>query len=352
MSNGGITQLVAIGAQDVHITGDPQVTFFHSTFKRHTNFSMFTSEQIIQGNPSPGGMSTFELSRAGDLLSYTYLVSYDNATAAPVSDELGWSNLIDYAELLIGGQVVDTQDTTFTEYIAPDLLAQTFAKSSAGGVHAGATNDSAFYPFRFFFCESWQHALPLVAVQYSTVEIRVYWKRTMPANYRFRAFSRYVAVDTDERNSLVSTPEIDILMFQVQKSAPSHQKVQELNFNHPVKFLASPNVSETNPLCSPTEMVKLDANGTELMDYMHASPFYTSVPSYYHTEYAYGNQTSMFIVPFCLSTCKIQPTGSLNFSRLDSFKLHCTAPVTEPVYAVNYNVLKIKNGTCAQMYAN
>ena len=353
MSNGGITQLVAIGAQDVHITGDPQVTFFHSTYKRHTNFSMFNAEQIIQGTPGPGRMSTFEIGRSGDLLSYTYLVSYDSTTGKPVADTEGWSNLIDYCELLIGGQVVDTQDTTFTENIAPDVLSQTFAKSSFGGNHGGGTNESLFYPFRFFFCESWQHVLPLIAMPYSTIEIRIYWKSSLASNYRFRAFSKYIALDTVERDNLVNSDELNILMFQVQKSPASRTKVQELNFNHPVKFLVSTNTqSETNMLCSKDALVRLEANGTELTDYLAGAPFFTSIPSYYHTEYAYGNDLTMFIVPFCLSTCKIQPTGSLNFSRLDSFKIHCSEPITEPVYAVNFNVLKIKNGMCAQMYAN
>jgi hypothetical protein len=106
----GITQLIAIGAQDVHITGDPQVTFFQSTYKRYTNFAMFSAEQIMKGNPAPGGMSMVEIDKSGDLLSYIYLVAYDSANNTPVNITGGWDNVIESAELLISGQVVDTQN--------------------------------------------------------------------------------------------------------------------------------------------------------------------------------------------------------------------------------------------------
>jgi hypothetical protein len=39
MSSTAIQRLVAIGAQDVHLTGDPEISFFNSSYKRHTNFS-------------------------------------------------------------------------------------------------------------------------------------------------------------------------------------------------------------------------------------------------------------------------------------------------------------------------
>ena len=50
--SGGIAQLVAVGAQDVHLVGQPEVSFFRSTYKRHTNFSQTVERQVIQGNVS------------------------------------------------------------------------------------------------------------------------------------------------------------------------------------------------------------------------------------------------------------------------------------------------------------
>ena len=48
--SGGIAQLVAVGAQDAHLVGKPEVSFFQSIYKRHTNFSHVVERQVIQGN--------------------------------------------------------------------------------------------------------------------------------------------------------------------------------------------------------------------------------------------------------------------------------------------------------------
>ncbi len=65
--SGGIAQLVAVGAQDAHLVGDPEVSFFRSTYRRHTNFSQTVERQVIQGALSSGGMSTIRFERKGDL---------------------------------------------------------------------------------------------------------------------------------------------------------------------------------------------------------------------------------------------------------------------------------------------
>jgi hypothetical protein len=66
--SGGIAQLVAVGAQDAHLVGDPEVSFFRSTYRRHTNFSQTVERQVIQGALSAGGMSTVRFERKGDLV--------------------------------------------------------------------------------------------------------------------------------------------------------------------------------------------------------------------------------------------------------------------------------------------
>ena len=70
--SGGIAQLVAVGAQDVHLVGQPEVSFFRSTYKRHTNFSQTVERQVIQGNVSNSGMSSVRFERKGDMLNYVY----------------------------------------------------------------------------------------------------------------------------------------------------------------------------------------------------------------------------------------------------------------------------------------
>ena len=83
--SGGIAQLVAVGAQDVHLVGQPEVSFFRSTYKRHTNFSQTVERQVIQGNVSNNGMSTVRFERKGDLLNYIYLNPIDSG-ATPKSN--------------------------------------------------------------------------------------------------------------------------------------------------------------------------------------------------------------------------------------------------------------------------
>jgi hypothetical protein len=151
--------------------------------------------------------------------------------------------------------------------------------------------------------------------------------------------------------------EHNLLITQVQRAEPSLGKVQDLQFNHPVKYMASSNtaVSATtgNGLASVTNRIKFQINGTDVSDYKYASPHYTQVTCFYHVPNMTNNNTKTFVYPFCLDTAKHQPTGTLNFSRLDSARiLSETDNITSKIYAVNYNMLKISNGMAGLLYAN
>ena len=343
----GIVQLVAIGAQDTHLIGNPEVSFFRSNFKRHTNFSIFHQSQKIQGEPKPNGTSTIRFDRLGDLLNYTYLsVDYDN-TSNLVSV---WSNIVDSAELWISGQMIDKQDVVFSQEIAIDTLATSYSKSFPASLAGGLGSQSFFYPFRFFFCENWMSSIPLVSLQYVDVEIKINWAANFDTGLRCDINACYISLDTAERRYFTQT-EQNLLIFQVQKSLASLDKTQDLTFNHPVKFIASSN-AVTNNLVSRVNKVKLTANGNDITDYKISVPNFTAVQSYYHTEYSSGNNENMFLYSFGLNTNKFQPSGTLNFSRLDSFIVHCSETIDQPIYAVNYNILKIKNGMAGVMYSN
>ena len=348
--SGGIAQLVAIGQQDAHLVGNPEISFFRSTFKRHTNFSQSVERQVIQGNVSANGMSSVRIERKGDLLSYVYLqpVKSDGTQAdASITD---WTTVIDKVELLVGGQVIDTQDSTFTSLIAPKILAQNLSKSRLGGLYEGGTA-SGFYPLRFFFCESWQNALPLVSLSYHDVELRITWGASA-ASYKWECYANFAYVDTQEREFFASQPQ-QIIIHQVQKAVASGQKVQELNLNHPVKCLTSANASTLNIL-SVTNKLKLQINGTDVADYKWAHPNFSTVTSYYHTSHADSDTPKgLFLYPFCLDVSKAQPTGSLNFSRLDSARIvNDTTRSNDNIYAINYNILKLENGMGGLLYSN
>src|SRR6056300_1702967 len=347
--SGGIAQLVAVGAQDVHLVGDPQVSFFRSTYKRHTNFSQTTERQVIQGNVSNNGMSTVRFERKGDMLGYVYLVP-NSGTAATAYSAADWMNKISKVELLVGGQVIDEQDSTYSTLIAPTLSATSSSKSVAGDLYGGSTNER-FYPLRFAFCENWQTSLPLISLQYHDVELRITWGSTA-ATDKWDVYANYAYLDTQEREMFAAQPQ-NMLVTQVQKAVASSSKIQELNFNHPVKYLAAANSSGVTILGDKNKL-KLQINGTDVADFKFANPNFTSVPLYYHTSH--GNATpgaKLFTYPFCLDTGKLQPTGNLNFSRLDSARIISdTAVNTDDVYAVNYNVLRIENGMGGLLYSN
>ena len=348
MSNGAVAQLVSRGKQDEHITGNPQITFFNSSFKRHSNFSTFTQEQTIEGIPKAGGTSRVVFKRSGDLLGHAYIDVKINGQAQLIDD---WRNVIECVELYVGGQKVDCQDSEFSEDIAIDLLATTYSKSFSASLHGGLGSSSFFYPLRFFFCESWQSSLPIVALQYHDVELKIIWAQNLNANYSCHLNASYACLDEHERNKVALT-EHNMLIYQVQTNKPSNQMIQELTFNHPVKFIASSNVSGSNNLVSRTNKVKIRINGSDVDDYKVSVPYYTSVPCYYNTEFSAANSEGMFVYPFCLVTSKYQPTGTLNFSRIDSCTVHCTENINRTIYAVNYNILKIKDGMGRVLYVD
>lgn len=349
MSAGGVAQLIAIGAQDVYLNGNPEVSFFKSTYRRHTNFASVTEYQTIQGQIASGGTSTIRLKRSGDLLSHIYFTMVDGVNGTVATNT--WSDYIDKVELLIGGQVIDEQDSVFSEELAPDLMAPTMSKSSLVNIHSGRGTSSRFYPLRFFFCDHWQAALPLVALQYHDVELRITWGASA-ASYTWEAYANYILLDALERKMFTEKPH-EILMYQVQKTLGSNTKVQDLFFNNPVKFMASSNAAGTNALSSVTNKIKLQVNGTDVTEFRFSAPNFTGVQSYYNTSHSYGNDTDHFVYSFCLDTSKLQPTGSFNFSRVDSVRLISqTDDINRNIYAVNYNILKIENGMGGLMFAN
>lgn len=341
----GVVQLIAIGAQDEYIVGNPEISFFSSTFKRHANFSQSIEKQTIHGAVKNDSMSSVQFERSGDLLGYVYFTIDDITQALDVER---WDTIIESVELLIGGSVVDKQDAVFTENIAVDTFATNVSKS-AQGTHPGISARSFFYPLRFFFCESPSLAIPLVALNYHNVEIRINWA-SHASNYNVECYANYYYLDTEERGNIASRTH-NILITQVQKSIPSGTKMQELTFNHPVKYLASSNTVTGSALTSATNKVKLNINGTDLANYRWGKPHFIDVAHYYHTNFVAS--PDFFLYPFCISTSSVQPTGTLNFSRLNTVKLMSESmDIIDPIYAVNYNILRVQNGLAALLYAN
>ena len=108
----GVVQLIAIGAQDEHIMGSPEISFFTSTFKRHSNFSQSVEKQMMQGHVKNNAMTSIKFEKTGDMLGHVYIVMDDNSEALDSPD---WTSIIDKVELYIGGHLIDSQESIFTE---------------------------------------------------------------------------------------------------------------------------------------------------------------------------------------------------------------------------------------------
>ena len=406
--SGGIVQLVATGAQDTWLSGKPEISFFRSNYKRYTHYAAAPERQTIQGVPFPGSISTIRIEKKGDLLSYMYLTARDtNGAQVP---NLDWTQVIDRIELLIGGQVIDMHDVNYDLDVEPCVGASTWSQRylNTGGSLDWSTKPgnkrSNFYPFKFFFCKDWSVSLPLVALQYHDVEIRITWANTLNnilspalvapnptgttyAGLSYQCWCNFVYLDQAEREYFAQATH-DLLITQVQRVPIGTNAVQELALAQPVKFLAFQCVQygleySTSATVNFGDLaagaanyaLKVQINGVDVGE-SRPLPCWTDTNQYYHTPWGYnanGAETPILIIPYCLDTSKLQPTGTLNFSRLDTYRLVVPNGLTNGlqglslaqvgsgqqgalgtpyIYAVNYNVLRLQKGMGSVLYAS
>jgi len=377
----GITQLVALGQADAHLYDKPEMSWFRSAYKRVTPSSHVTEASVLQGVPRNGGMSSVRFERKGDLLSSVYLTRTDNSNdSATIID---WSKVVSSVELYIGGSLIDTHDYEFSTKIYSQLMAPTSSRSDfgsqagAGANHINNPNESFFYPLKFFFAENVSQSLPLCALPFMDVEVRIYWADGADdpfAGHTMNVFSKYIFLADDERNYFTNN-KIDMLIHQTQKIATPNSSRIELNFNHPVKFIAS-----TASCFDEFNKVKFQVNGTDIGDARTAVPHFRQVSSYYYGIHGINQSASYnatdevmeyrknfydgfsdvtFVMPFCEKIEQVGPTGTLNFSRIDSSRIEVVpnaassnTVIDAAVYAVNYNVLTLENGMAGMRYSS
>ena len=228
---GALMQLVAYGAQDVYLTGNPQMTFWKAVYKRHTNFAIESIEQVFNGQGDFGSYVQCVVGRNGDLIHSTYLVvtlpeidcCWDTGPKG-VSDASGtdatWArwidypgeNLIDYVEIEIGGTVMDKQygewmhiwnqltltnekregyykmigQTTSLTYLT---MGESYNDANCScckqlcdgcdgpcnrcAFRCALPETTLFIPLLFWFCRNPGLALPLIALQYHAVKINI-----------------------------------------------------------------------------------------------------------------------------------------------------------------------------------
>ena len=218
---GGLMQLVAYGAQDVYLTGNPQITFWKVTYRRHTNFAMEAIEQTFNGQADFGRRVQCTISRNGDLAYRTYLqvtlpeIGQEGCCGATPADcDYTYARWLDYpgeqlismVEVEIGGQRIDRQygdwmhiwnqltltaeqergynkmvgQTTQLTFLIDPSFADVDSACAAAEVPAAvcaprnALPETTLYvPLQFWFCRNPGLALPLIALQYHEVKINL-----------------------------------------------------------------------------------------------------------------------------------------------------------------------------------
>ena len=276
---GGLMQLVAYGAQDVYLTGNPQITFWKVTYRRYTNFAMESIEQTFNGQADFGRRVTCTLARNGDLAYRTYLQVTLPEIGTSLANFARWldfpgEQLIAQVEVEIGGQRIDRQygdwmhiwnqltlskeqergyykmvgNTTQLTYITDPSFADVDGPCDSNAPRQvcaprNALPETTLYvPFQFWYCRNPGLALPLIALQYHEVRVNLdirpidecLWavnslecgtsgagssqKATNAYNQSLVAASLYVDyvfLDTDERRRMAQNPH-EYLIEQLQ----------------------------------------------------------------------------------------------------------------------------------------
>jgi hypothetical protein len=452
---GGLMQLVAYGAQDIYLTGNPQITFFKVVYRRHTNFSMESIQQTFNGSVVSGGQVSATISRNGDLVHRCY-VTFNPSTmtgTAGVAPYLG-HGILQEVSVEIGGQLIDRQYghwlTTWHELTSPTTSC-TFPKIGETGnnqfttsipsipdrwraaltgtpavlaavdpanSHQDGNNEilfpptarqrESFYckcinptheryasiPLQFWFCRNPGLALPLIALQYHEVKIIInigdkatLGTAALAIDPGMALWCDYIYLDTDERRRFAQVSH-EYLIEQVQYQQTTCKTTMDLNFNHPVKELIWTGAhtklvtgSENDKSIQTTEKlgstenttfisegppggdctINIKLNGHDRFAPRHTGYFTRTQVAAHHT----GNggvqcSDSIHVYSFALKPEEHQPSGTCNFSRIDTAQLiysvkpvvHSEAGAPIHIYAVNYNVLRIMSGMGGLAYSN
>jgi len=290
---GGLMQLVAYGAQDIYLTGNPQITFFKVVYRRHTNFSMETIEQTLNGNTqgTSGSTATCTISRNGDLVFRCYVQSKESGISKGM-------DLIKECELEIGGQRIDRHydewNKVWSELSIPSYKSipyRCMTGSTGEEMKTGGTDcvDNIHIPLNFWFCRNPGLALPLIALQYHEVKLKFTWGTCGAPSPNPTVYCDYIYLDTDERRRFAQVSH-EYLIEQIQReekvvssgaaiSGSGTQKTFKLNFNHPVKELIW-----THSKIMSAKDIKLKLNGHDRFSEQVPEYFALKQPYDYHTN--------------------------------------------------------------------
>jgi hypothetical protein len=375
---GGLLQLVAYGAQDAYITGNPQITFWKGLFKRHTNFAMEPFRINFSGQVQWGTKQTALIGRHADLLYSTYVevvLPLNGTDNSPYSwnnekSSLGY-NLIKYVELDVGGQVIDRLYSEFM-YLWGQLTSDANTKTKLQTLLSGPCvtadgpsvltfgsgcaadgrqlkNNILYIPLPFFFTRNPGAALPLIALQYHEVKINILWNdveeiagnftsgvRTLPYATQAAIYIDYIYLDTEERRRMAQASHeylIEQTQFNEDKGVVGVNNRIDLTFNHPVKeliWVVQPATYSDCRLAAANAYTRLrpftydidpvfdqwiQINGQDRLDRRYGD-YYNKVQAYQH--HSGSMQVGAYSYSFAIRPEEHQPSGTCNFSRIDT----------------------------------
>jgi len=375
---GGLSQLVAYGAQDVYLTGNPQITFFKTVYRRYTNFAIESIQQTINGSVGFGNKVSTQISRNGDLITdiVVEFVLTKNAVGASATFYPA-EQLLQDVELEIGGQRIDkhyndwfrTYDSLFRMNDDRDNYRRMTDFVDGEPINAV----KRFYvPLIFFFNQTPGLALPLIALQYH--EVKLYFTLASQVNGlnvnnsgttpgtvtapTMAVWVDYIFLDTQERTRFAQLPHeylIEQLQFSGTETATPSTTSQasqniRLNLNHPTKYLAwNFNAPGATSYGQYTAIAQLNANYNAAGDTANTATyneglavldsaklqlngqdrFSTRKGSYFNKVQPYQTIGSnvpagVYLYSFALKPAGRQPSGTCNFSRIDNATLSLT----------------------------
>jgi len=414
---GGLLQLAAYGPQDVFLTGNPQITFFIAVYKRHTNFSIESIQLEFQGVANFGTKVFCDIDPQADLVYQIFLnLRLPNLNVFPEQNPdytVSWVNAIGHAiiqhiDIEIGGTIIDRHFGQWLE-IWSELTLMTekeYAYNLMIGKQLVFNTDSQpgplnlYIPLQFWFNRNIGLALPLISLQYSKVRIIVAFRdfnqlwvssngkepgkggleSSIISSNQIQEASLwvdYIFLDNTERKKFASCNlEYLIEQLQVNTIGVDEKQIQvPMTFNHPVKELIW--VLQINPIYQfgtnrlyeffdfsngeekpgdTIESALIRFEGQERFKRREAFVFRVVQPYQYHTRVP---RNFIYLYSFSLRPEDHQPTGTCNFSRLDSATLdiilnECVIQKDTQcnIYATNYNILKIEAGIAGIVYAD
>lgn len=405
---GGVMQLqTSSGAQDIYLTGNPEVTFFKGEYQRHTNFAQESIECTFNGTVGFGNTISAVIPRNGDLVTSMCLqvelpVLTGTGTQAWVRN-IG-NVLIKEVEVQIGGQKADKHYGQFM-HIWHELTEQSGHQDTYNvmiGNTAELTEEKSsvsaatlYVPLQFWFNTNVGLALPLIALQYHEVKVEITLRPfselhvsssgtvTTPTLSSVSLWADYIYIDTDERRQFAQIPHeylIEELQFTGSESFSQTNIRQRLNFNHPCKEIIwvsqldsnvqsvsaaggdanrwtdfTDNGSGPNPYNGGDPMVdaQLQLNGHDRFKTRKAGYFNLWQPYQHHTN---GPAVGIYVYSFGLKPEEHQPSGTCNMSRIDNATLNLTmassAAMKLYTYTRNYNVLRVMSGMSGKAYSN